>query len=87
MKCIAIDDEPIALEIIKKFCNQMGGGWKSKLSATHCGAGGHQPHSARPGFSGYRNERNTRTGSGPKNACRRDADLYHGLCAVCLGRF
>lgn len=25
MKCIAIDDEPIALEIIKKFCNQMGG--------------------------------------------------------------
>lgn len=35
MKCIAIDDEPIALEIIKKFCNQMGGDWKSKLSATH----------------------------------------------------
>ena len=25
MKCVAIDDEPIALEIIKKFCNQMGG--------------------------------------------------------------
>lgn len=25
MKCIAIDDEPLALEIIKSFCNRVGG--------------------------------------------------------------
>lgn len=28
IRCVAIDDEPLALDVIDKFCQRIGGGWR-----------------------------------------------------------
>lgn len=85
MKCIAIDDEPVALSILTRYCERMGGMELQCYSDPVIGI--REVKRSMPDllFLDIRMGE-TAAWSGPRNPERNLSCLHDGLCTICRGR-
>lgn len=87
LKCIAIDDEPIALNIIESYCQQHGEIQLETFTSPQEGMNRIKEISPDIVFMDIEMTGYSRNRAGKGASCRLRAHLYHSLRQLCLGGF